>query len=266
MITLRQGDRGADVIKLQAMLVDKGFIIVNDGNFGGKTTDAVRRFQQANNLIDDGVGSVSTMRCLRGIDISKSLKKSDLIAAASVLNVDLATIYAVTQVECNGYGFLDSGKPAILYERHIMRRRLLAKKLSAIGYSASLVNTKTGGYVGGLGEYVRLDEAIKIDRECALESCSWGAFQVMGFNWDLMGYDSVDHFTGEMAISEGKHLDAFVRFVGSRINSAMLKALQRKDWAAFAKLYNGLNYKLNDYDTKLATAFGWYARFLTGGV
>lgn len=88
----------------------------------------------------------------------------------------------------------------------------------------------------------------------------------MGFNWGLMGYDSVDHFTGEMAISEGRHLDAFVRFVGSRINSAMLKALQRKDWAAFAKLYNGLNYKLNNYDTKLAAAFGWYVRLLTGGL
>ena len=32
-------------------------------------------------------------------------------------------------------------------------------------------------------------------------------------------------------------------------------ALQKKDWKAFARLYNGLAYAQNRYDEKLSTAF-----------
>ena len=38
----------------------------------------------------------------------------------------------------------------------------------------------------------------------------------------------------------------------------MLKALKAKDWAGFAKMYNGPNYQINDYDTKLAAAYRRY--------
>ena len=38
----------------------------------------------------------------------------------------------------------------------------------------------------------------------------------------------------------------------------MLKALKAKDWAGFAKLYNGKNYQINDYDTKLVAAYRRY--------
>ena len=35
----------------------------------------------------------------------------------------------------------------------------------------------------------------------------------------------------------------------------MLVALQKKDWKAFARLYNGLAYAQNRYDEKLSTAY-----------
>ena len=35
----------------------------------------------------------------------------------------------------------------------------------------------------------------------------------------------------------------------------MLVALQKKDWKAFARLYNGPAYAQNRYDEKLSTAY-----------
>jgi hypothetical protein len=35
----------------------------------------------------------------------------------------------------------------------------------------------------------------------------------------------------------------------------MLAALQKKDWKAFARLYNGPGYAQNGYDEKLSTAY-----------
>jgi hypothetical protein len=45
----------------------------------------------------------------------------------------------------------------------------------------------------------------------------------------------------------------FVRFI--KINPGMLAALRAKDWAKFAKLYNGPEYMKNNYHTKLALAY-----------
>jgi len=36
---------------------------------------------------------------------------------------------------------------------------------------------------------------------------------------------------------------------------SMLAALQKKDWKAFARLYNGPAYAQNRYDDKLSTAY-----------
>lgn len=38
-------------------------------------------------------------------------------------------------------------------------------------------------------------------------------------------------------------------------SKVMHTALQNKDWATFAKCYNGPLYAKNQYDTKLATAY-----------
>ena len=75
----------------------------------------------------------------------------------------------------------------------------------------------------------------------------------MGENYRAAGFATVKDFVFAMTKSESEHLTAFANFVGN--DKAMLKALQDKDWAAFAERYNGKNYKNNDYDTKLKTAY-----------
>ena len=41
----------------------------------------------------------------------------------------------------------------------------------------------------------------------------------------------------------------------TRVHGSMLAALQKKDWKAFARLYNGPAYAQNGYDEKLSTAY-----------
>ena len=90
-------------------------------------------------------------------------------------------------------------------------------------------------------------------RGCAIESASWGLFQIMGFHWQTLGYESAADFERLMCESEGRQLEAFVRFV--IVNPAIHMALRKGDWTAFAKGYNGPAYAKNQYDIRLAAAF-----------
>ena len=63
----------------------------------------------------------------------------------------------------------------------------------------------------------------------------------------------VASFVSRMCQSECRQLLLSVRFI--RENRSMLAALQKKDWKAFARLYNGPAYAQNRYDEKLSTAY-----------
>jgi peptidoglycan hydrolase-like protein with peptidoglycan-binding domain len=63
--TLRQGAKGASVTQLQNLLRNKGFNIAADGDFGPKTTAAVKSFQASRGLAADGVVGPKTWAALR---------------------------------------------------------------------------------------------------------------------------------------------------------------------------------------------------------
>lgn len=184
------------------------------------------------------------------------LTEIDYKQAASLLSVEPACIKAVTKVESRGSGFLSSGEPVILFERHWMYKLLKAKTGKEPPLN-EVCNPKAGGYQGWAAEHIRLNTAVMIDRECALQSASWGLFQIMGFHWKALGFASLQQFINAQYKSEAAQLDTFVRFL--KINPTMLAALRVKDWSKFAKLYNGPSYAINKYDEKLAEA---YASFI----
>ena len=186
--------------------------------------------------------------------MSKKLVEQDYIDAAERLGVDVASVKAVAEVESRNGGFLSTGEPVILYERHWMYRLMRRKGLS-VPTDNPLVMTKSGGYLGGVAEHVRLREAVKLDRECALMSCSWGLFQIMGFHWEFLGYPTLQSFINAMYRDEASQLDAFIRFIEKYTSGKLHAALKNKDWAEFARIYNGPAYKKYDYDTKMARAY-----------
>ena len=102
--------------------------------------------------------------------------------------------------------------------------------------------------------WATLNAALELDHEAALKSCSWGMFQVMGFNFKTCGYDSVDNFVGAMKAGESRQLEAFVGFCKSL--PSRLKSMRKKDFAAMAMFYNGEDY--GDYDQRIARSYKKY--------
>jgi hypothetical protein len=179
------------------------------------------------------------------------LCEADYSAAATSLDVEIAAIRAVAEVESSGSAFDDCGRPRILFERHYFHR-LTAGKYDT--HHPDISNSTSGGYSKFSAQYGKLERAYALDPDAALRSASWGRFQIMGDNYKAAGFASVGEFVRAMTKSESEHLKAFVNFVGS--HKTMLSALRNKDWPGFAAAYNGPRYKENNYDAKLGDAYG----------
>ncbi|WP_305075592.1 N-acetylmuramidase domain-containing protein [Propionivibrio sp.] len=179
---------------------------------------------------------------------------------------EAAVIWAVVDVETSGVtqgcGFRLDGRPQILFERHVFRRETQGR----FNAQAPHLSGPAGGY-GGLGtQYAKLEEALALclahglGPEPALRSASWGLGQIMGFNARLAGHESAEAMVRAMTEGEDEQILAMARFLNAR---NLHKALQRRDWAAFARGYNGAGYAQNQYDIKLEQA---YARLASGSL
>lgn len=257
MAILKNGSKGEQVAALQRQLISLGYTLKDDGIFGNTTERYVKEVQRKFKLKDDGIVGDKTWAVLQTPNATlKTLTEADYAWAAEFLNDDIPSIKAVREVESPQGGFLPDGRVTILYERHVMYRQLYANGINpdplALKYP-DIVNKKAGGYLGKAAEYKRLDAAKLLDVNSALESCSWGAYQIMGFHWKLLGFSSVQAFVDKMKESERGQLECFVRFI--KANPSLLKAIRQDDWATFARYYNGSNYRKNLYDEKLAAAF-----------
>lgn len=213
----------------------------------------------------------------------KKLTLAQIQAQAKSLGVEIAALRAVHEIEAKGAGFLASGEPVILFERHIFYRKLREMKYPTIAKlffakRPDLCNPSGGGYGKTTEQHSRLQQAqalltqvlplldpskssdkkiIEQVRECALMACSWGIGQVMGMNWESLGYPSLQDFINDMYESEGKQLEAMCRFI--KVNG-LVDEMQRKDWVTFARVYNGADYRKNQYDIKLAKAYAKFAK------
>lgn len=182
--------------------------------------------------------------------MSKSLVEEDFRWAAQAIGCDVRAVKAVCKVEAPRGGFLASGEPAILFERHIFSR-LTNRRYD--NTAPDLSNKTPGGYSGGQAEHKRLARAAALDRNAALKAASWGKFQILGSNFKQAGFGSLQEFINAMYVSERTQLEAFVSFIKADLR--LVAALRNRDWKTFARIYNGPNYAINKYDTKLATAY-----------
>jgi len=170
----------------------------------------------------------------------------------NTLSVSEPEVWALLTVETRGFGFLQDRRPQILFERHIFHKLTKGKHDTA---DSNISYAKPGGYAGGPGEYSRLEKAMKLDREAALQSASWGIGQVMGLNFKVAGFATIDAMVADMVKDENAQLLAIANFIKGK---NLAGALQRRNWVSFARGYNGRDYKKNEYDTRLAAAHAKY--------
>lgn len=186
----------------------------------------------------------------------RALDSKTFGGAAEMLSVDAAKLWAVVEIEAKRCGFLPDRRPVILFERHKFHEKTKGKHSRE---HSEISNEEAGGYgAAGAHQYDRLAKAIKLDREGAIWSTSWGLGQVMGFNAEAAGFSDMETMVQEMCASENAQLTGMVRFI---LKNGLDQALRVGDWTTFARKYNGKNYHINNYDNRLR---GAHQKFSTG--
>lgn len=172
---------------------------------------------------------------------------------ATSLGIEVPVLKAVAYVESSGSGFLpSSSKPKVLFEGHVFHRltggiyddeypNLSYRKWSREKYSGSLA-----------GEWRRLEAACQLNRPAALQSASWGMFQIMGFNYAYCGCPDVEAFVAMQYAGVDEQTECFARFIA---RPPFLEAPKSKDWETFAAAYNGPAHAKNNYVGKLSKAY-----------
>ncbi len=176
-----------------------------------------------------------------------------------------AALLAVKLVESGTKsGFLDSGKPQILFEGHVFYKYLKAnvKSLDMNKLCAQYPNIvypkwNKSKYLGGEKEWTRLEQARQINVKYAKYAASWGMFQVMGFNYKTCGCKTINEFVEKMCASQEQQLLLTLNFLK---NSNLIVPLQKRQWATFAKGYNGPGFAQNKYHIKLQAAYNNYLK------
>lgn len=186
------------------------------------------------------------------------MDKTKIAEMASRYGLDTASVLAVAEVESGGRsGFQKTGLLTVLFEAHwfykFLRQAGLNPDALMIQYPNLISPTWNKNlYKGGDYENTRLAEALKI-HGCAWNCASYGMFQIMGFNCKACGFNTPQEFIAYLKTGQEAHVDTFLKFISA--DSRKINALKNKDWATFARLYNGSGYAQNKYDIKLARAY-----------
>jgi hypothetical protein len=179
---------------------------------------------------------------------------------AQELGVEPELLHAIYMVESSGKGFLPDGRPRILFEGHVFWKQL---KKFGIDPSA-LVRQNSGlrdilysswgerGNAYKLDQYERLKKAMAIHPEAALNSASYGSFQILGTNAKGMGYSNSKEMIDAISAGPDQELDALKRFL---IMSKLVGAMKKRDFNAIARGYNGSGYAQHNYHGKMASYY-----------
>jgi len=183
--------------------------------------------------------------------------KAEVIAAAEELKIDPAALLAVVEVESGGRAYArveGRDAPLIRWEGHVFHRCLppaLRKRAVAAGLSAP----RSGEIVNPVAQadrYAMLRRAEEIDLDAAPMAVSWGVGQVLGENWRWLGYASPQALAAEALSGLKGQVRLMARFIDRR---GLREALEARDWAAFARAYNGAAYRRYRYDERMADAY-----------
>lgn len=189
------------------------------------------------------------------------LNSSDVQSAARTINVPVASVQAVMDVETNGHGFDSMGHPTFLFEPHRFYAELKDNKtLLNIAIKQGLAYSAwkgPGSYPKSVAaRWDQFQKACMIDETAAIRAASWGLGQIMGSEYEEAGCDSPEQMIAAFAHSEGEQLMGMVHLIKHRgLDNDMRKFPQLSACEHFALRYNGSGYKKNNYHIKLRDAF-----------
>lgn len=187
-------------------------------------------------------------------DTILTLTETDFEEVAAELGVEVAAIKAVVEIEAGRTheGFAAPGKPLINFDLSMFRRFATRRGVNLSKYSKSHSVVFASSRGSQSRAHRRLEAAKSINPHAAVEGTFWGMFQIGGFNWKKCGAENIDDFVCRMSRSERDQLEMFANFISS---TGLVKHLKTKNWAAFARGYNGPGYAKRSYHTRMAQAY-----------
>lgn len=180
-----------------------------------------------------------------------TLTEADFRKVAEELDVELAVIMTVVRIEAGikMEGFWAPGVPVVNFDRAMYNKSRPPRNVKASNSEQVPAGIKSAY---GRKEWSQLIAARKQNLDKANMGTFWGMFQIGGFNYKQCGCQTVQEFVDRMSYSEFEQLELFANFVR---NSGMLTSLQQKNWAAFARKYNGASYARRGYHTRMAAEY-----------
>lgn len=97
-------------------------------------------------------------------------------------------------------------------------------------------------------EWEALAKAYALDPSAALKSCSWGLAQLMGFNYKVTKFNTVEEMVLAFQDDVTHQVASFFEFCH---HNKLLQAIHGKNWNHFVSLYNGPA-NVKDYSGKLS--------------
>lgn len=187
------------------------------------------------------------------------LTSDDYKEMSDSLGVETEALRAVVEIETGAthVGFHSDGQPLINFDLSQFRRLAARRGINLGRYRSDYPQLFSPLNIRRYGSHqaahrARFDAARQIDSVAAVEATFWGMFQIGGFNWRLAGASDLDDFVRRMSTSEYDQLLLFANFIR---NTGMVRHLRTKNWASFAKLYNGPGYAKRGYHTRMAAAY-----------
>lgn len=241
---MQKGHRG-DLVKLwQDFLISEGFLRgKSDKIFGNGTAAATAAFQLAHGLRGDGVVGHYTLLAARKEGFSMITARDSELANAAGLNHP-AIIVAFRQVESLGDPRATRFEPHVfLRARPDLRGKVPYTPDPKYNYSTKRKET----------DWKAFSHAFELDAEQAVKSTSWGSYQVLGGHL-LALYPNPLQAVEIFQLQPEKISDEIV-VAWFKANPLAVQAANEQKWDLLAKYYNGRNYAVHGYHTRLAAAF-----------
>lgn len=169
-----------------------------------------------------------------------NLTRQQITDIAKSIGLEYPEFAAFIAVESGGSGFVN-GKIVIQFEPAYFKK--ISKQHITI----------PNGVEGQAKEWEAFNKAFSIDPNAAMQSTSIGLMQIMGIHYGACGYKTVGAMWDAFKASEYNQVLGGAMFI--KYNKPLYAALKEHIWAKVAYYYNGANYKVNNYDKKLAAAY-----------
>ncbi len=170
----------------------------------------------------------------------------------SELDVEPEMLQAITIHESPRGSYLGDGRLRILYEAHVFSRLTKHKYDDKHpGISSRRWDRKLYG-APGTHQHNRLSKAMSLNEDAALQSCSYGMFQIMGFHYADLGYRTPREMVDAFAESEVAQFEGFISLLKKK---KLLSALRTRDYELIGYRYNGPGYRKNNYHVHLARIY-----------